>query len=58
VPAKKLVTFFCHSGLDIANKKSIEREIEEAKREAQRMKLEAKRNFRQKVIDFMENHSL
>jgi hypothetical protein len=44
--------------VDAANKKSIERDIEKAKRQAMILKSEAEATFRLKVREFMENHSL
>lgn len=43
--------------LDKSNKKSTEREIEKAKREAKRMRFEAEENFNLKVIEFIKKYS-
>lgn len=42
--------------LDKSNKKQLELELQEAERQAKRMKLEAERNLTQKVREFMNNH--
>jgi hypothetical protein len=44
--------------MDVASKRSIERDIEKAKRQAKTLKREAEAKFKLKVKEFMENHSL
>jgi hypothetical protein len=44
--------------LDQASRKTIEQEVEQAKKEAERTKKEAENNLKQQVIDFIASHPL